>query len=161
MYIPYTFSDEDLAKRMISMGYAINQSSLKSPKHQEYFEAEKTARKQKLGIWKFINEDEIATLPRKTGDLPYLRATDSLGLKTYSYNTKPYISLLPLGISFFIISWDAFNEADIDGLPNDIVARKLVVGLSTFVAGIFTTVFALKNVRVTYDQNNFNIRINL
>ncbi len=161
MYISYAFSDEDLGKRMISNGYAINQSSSKSPKYQEYVEAEQRARKQKVGIWKILNEDEIAALPTKTGTTSNFRIPDVSEVKTYSYTTKPYLSLLPLGIASFIISWDSFKESGIDGLSDDIKTRKIAVGITALVAGVFTTIFALKSVEVTYDQNNLNLRIKL
>ena len=159
LYISYAFSDEDLGKRMISYGYAINQSSQNSPRHLEYAEAEQRARKQKLGIWKFLNEDEITTLPQKVGTSFDLSKIPEI--KTYSYTTKPYLGLLPLGLASFILSWDSFKDSGRDGIPDDIRTRKMAVGISALIAGVFTTIFAFKNVEVTYDQNNLNLRIKL
>jgi endonuclease YncB( thermonuclease family) len=173
--------DEDITKIYIQNGYAIFRGDTNSTKYIEYMDDQNTAQKNKKGIWSLKPEIISAMLngkiiPKKLKTLyEWEYKSNQPGFTTASYikSEMPYLPLLAVSFASFALAWDYFLQASdiqktIDvfktispkGDYSDLESsktRKTAVAITCLAAGIITTLFSLKEVRVKTDLQSLTL----
>lgn len=157
IYRSYVFSDENLANRLLSLGYAALLTNTKNSYYSQLIGSQERAQKDRLGIWQ-----DIKTI--KSIYAPIINSEKEL-LSFQKKYEQPYIPLLAISIVSFVLAWDSFssasdiqkeidslnkfvsNKADVSELETS-KTRKSIVGVTCFVAGVITALFSFKSVEV-------------
>jgi len=162
IYKSYIFSDENIANRLLSMGYAVLINNIEKKYFDRLIEYQKLARKNSMGIWKESNT-VLSSI-----DAPIYKFLSPK--KEYE---QPYIPLLAISVASFALAWNSFSDAsniqkaidfqkrlnknfDSSELESS-KSRKSIVGITCLIAGVITTLFSFKSVEVKTNLQTFSL----
>lgn len=153
----HAFSDENLANRLLSIGYASLLVDTEKKYYAQLIGYQEQAQKAGLGLWK----ESLTTL--KSIDSPIFDSQEEhLSFPKKYENVN--IPLLVLGVASFVLAWDSFStvsdiQATIDNIKSvskeiDVseletsLTRKSIVGVTCLIAGVISTLYSFKSIEV-------------
>ena len=157
IYRSYAFSDENMANRLLSLGYASLLKETEKDYYNQLISYQEHAQKEGVGIWK----NNMAIL--QNIDTSILNFDEKIFPFQKKYS-KPYLPLLAVSLASFALAWDSFSSAsdiqesidlfkkfdknfDTSKLESS-KTRKSVVGVTCVVAGFVTAFFSFQSVHV-------------